>query len=350
MRNVTGYSIGVDLHDKVLQYCVFDGSGTPVHENEVKIPSGTAALQVLSEFEPWRTDCRLAVEAVGLNRWFVNGLLERGYDVVVVDATKLNLKMLGKKTDKRDAQEIARRLWLGDIDRNAATYYPDDLEYGDRKLERVRHSLVQQRQLIGNQIRAMLRAYKVKPPATVLHGVHSMEQLSRMTLVNEQMTLCLHQLVGVLASLTAAIRALQEQIEKRAAADAAVSLVKSLDGLGAMSALTIVKELGDVHRFRDAKAVASYAGLVPRVNESADRSHHGRLTKRGNRELRFVLCQWAVRLLSTNPMVKAWGERRRKRQHWNKVRMALARKLLIGIWVMLHRGEAFDLERCLSAA
>jgi hypothetical protein len=49
--------------------------------------------------------------------------------------------------------------------------------------------------------------------------------------------------------------------------------------------------------------------------------------------------------MATNEMAAAWGQRRRKRLHVNKVRMALARKLLVGVWVMLSRGEVFELRR-----
>ena len=108
--------------------------------------------------------CRVAVEALGLNRWFVNACQEAGLDVLVCDPRKLELKKLGKKTDRRDAREIARRLWLGDLDRMARTYYPSDEEYGRRKLLRVRHRLVQMRQQTINQLRGMLNAYRVPAP------------------------------------------------------------------------------------------------------------------------------------------------------------------------------------------
>ena len=89
-------------------------------------------------------------------------------------------------------------------------------------------------------------------------------------------------------------------------------------------------------------------GLAPRVANSADKSHHGRITKRGNRELRWILTQWSVRLLSFNSIAKEWAEPLLLRMHRNKVRIALARRLLIGIYIMLTRGDAFSLERCLA--
>jgi hypothetical protein len=72
------------------------------------------------------------------------------------------------------------------------------------------------------------------------------------------------------------------------------------------------------------------------------------LTKRGNRELRWIVSQWAVRMLSRNPLVQAWAAPHLRRMHRNKVRMALARRLLVGVYIMLSRGEAFSLERCLA--
>src|SRR5215467_3357842 len=139
----TAYSIGIDLHRTVIQICVLDERGERVAEERIRYRSldeGREAIAWLRRFAP---SCRIAVEALGLNRWFVNACLAAGLDVLVCDPRKLDLKKLGKKTDRRDAREIARRLWLGDLDRMARTYYPSDAEYGRRKLLRVRHRLIQ---------------------------------------------------------------------------------------------------------------------------------------------------------------------------------------------------------------
>jgi transposase len=127
-------------------------------------------------------------------------------------------------------------------------------------------------------------------------------------------------------------------------------LAAELPGIGAQSAATLLAELGDPKRFTGARAVAAYAGLVPRVYQSADKAHHGRMTKQGNPELRWILSQWAVRLMKDDPDVRAWAERLRRRVHKNKARMALARRLLVGVWILQTRGEAFDLRRCLGSA
>ena len=156
--------IGIDLHRTVIQICVLDGRGEIVAQERLhhaSLAEGLRAVEVVKRFAPV---CRVAVEALGLNRWFVNACLAAGIAVLVCDARKLGLHSLGKKTNVRDAREIARRLWLGDLDRMARTYYPSDAEYGRRKLLRVRHHLVQMRQQTTNQLRAMLNAYQLEAP------------------------------------------------------------------------------------------------------------------------------------------------------------------------------------------
>ena len=156
----------------------------------------------------------------------------------------------------------------------------------------------------------------------------------------------MHTCASLLASYTEAINALDKGIEVLAQATPPKELQR-LPSVGPMTAMILVHELGDVRRFKNAHSVASYAGLVPRVNQSADKANHGHLTKRGNRELRHILGEWAVRLLATNELAAEWAKDRLKRSHKNKVRIALARRLLIGVYKMLLTGEVFSLERCL---
>ena len=248
------------------------------------------------------------MEAVGLNRWFVNACREAGLDVLVCDPRKLD--KLGKKTDRRDAREMARRLWLGDLDRMARTYYPSDAEYGRRKLLRVRRRLVQMRQQTINQLRGMLHAYQIPAPRGVLYTGPSRKRLASVQLPVAELQQAFEALLAVLEGLQGQIAALNRRVRRLPREEAEVAvLATEIPGIGAPSAATLLAELGDVRRF-----------------------------------------QWAVRLMKDNPLVRAWAQRLRRRVHKNKARMALARRLLVGLWVTLTRGEAFDLERCLGRA
>ena len=82
------------------------------------------------------------------------------------------------------------------------------------------------------------------------------------------------------------------------------ALVETLPSIGAQSAATLRAELGDPHRFARSRAVAAYSGFVPRVSQSADQAHPGRMTKQGNPELRWITRQWAADWLTrgTKPL------------------------------------------------
>jgi transposase len=342
------YFVGIDLHKELIQVCVLDARGEKIAEHRFpggSLEQGLAVVKVLSQ---WKDGGRYAVEAIGMNRWLVKAMREQGMNVIVVDAMKLNLQMLGKKTDRRDAYEIARRLWLGDIDRNATTHYPSEEEYGGRKLLRTRHRLVQLRQQTVNQVRGLLNAYRIAAPKWDLSSKKNLEWLAGVELPAKPLTDCLHALEQVLRSIQGSIDALTRLIESEAEQPDVACLAENLEGVGPLTALTLKRELGDVTRFHSTRAVASYAGLAPRVANSADKAHHGKITKRGNSELRWILSEWAVRLMAKNPLVQRWAAPLLRRMHKNKVRIALARRLLIGVYFMLRRGDIFSLERCLA--
>lgn len=339
------FYVGVDLHRTVIQVCVLGADGKVTEERRFGGGRKGGCVEWLAGLGQ---GVRVAVEAIGLNRWFVNALRERGVDVVVVDAARLGLRQFARKTDRRDAAEIARRLHLGDIDRSARTYYPSDLEYATRKLERTRHALVTQRQQTANGIRAMLNAHDVEGAPRKLWTKAGLSWLDGFQFAQPRQTHALRARTAVLRVLREQIALLEREIGEVAQEPRVAVAMKALPQVGPLTATTLLYELGDVSRFRGARAVAAYAGIVPRVANSADRSHHGALTKRGSGELRWMLSQWAVRLLATDPQAKAWAEPMRRRMHINKVRVALARRLLVGVYFMLRTGEAFSLERCLG--
>jgi transposase len=348
MNATIKFFVGVDLHQTILQVCVLDGDGEILKERRFRGGSLEEGLTVVEWLAQWKDAGRFCVEAVGMNRWFVNACRDLDLDIVVVDPSKMGLRMLGKKTDRRDAYELARRLRLGDVDRNLTTYFPPDVEFAGRKLVRTRHGLTQIRQSMVNQIRALLASYRVDAPPNQLFLKGALQKLRETSLPTEDLTLCLQAMVSSLAATQGSIVELSKRITARTQEDKVAATLTLLPSVGPLTATTLATELGDVHRFRNSKAVASYAGLAPRVANSADKSHHGRITKRGNRELRWILSQWSVRLLSFNSIAKEWAEPLLLRMHRNKVRMALARRLLIGVYIMLTRGDEFSLDRCLA--
>jgi transposase len=204
------------------------------------------------------------------------------------------------------------------------------------------------RQGVINQLRSLLNAYKITGFGDKLTTIKAIRKLWHLEWPTEELAAVGQAWVMTLVHLGEAIAHLDHQLEEMAKDDRVSGMRNTLPGVGPVTASVLVYELGDVTRFAHSRSVACYAGLVPRVNQSADTAHHGGLTKRGNRELRYVLGEWAIRLLACDERVARWAKPKLRRSHKNKVRMALARRLLIGVYKMLRTGESFSMERCLG--
>lgn len=100
------YFIGIDLHKTVIQVCVLDDKGELSEEFRLRLETPEDGQEALRRLIRWRTTGRFVVEAVGLDRWFVNGCQAAGLRSTVADVAKLGLKHLGRKTDRRDAQGL----------------------------------------------------------------------------------------------------------------------------------------------------------------------------------------------------------------------------------------------------
>ncbi len=344
------YYVGVDLHKTVIQVSVVDSQGRPVRGGNFSL-RGDSVESARPLFRRLRSmkSVEVAVEAIGVNRWFVDECRRLRIPVIVADPTKLRLKESGTKTDRRDAAELARRLFLGDLARHAKTYYPADCEYGHRKVLRSRHFLVQVRQSMVNQIRSLLNAYRLEAPRGTLYTGPSLVRLRSITMANAELQEVLDTFLDELEHLQESIRRLDRCVKDQASQPKAQLLQEMVPSVGPQTAATILAEFGDVRRFTGPRQAAAYTGLVPRVNNSADRVNHGRLSQKGNRELRWIFCQMAVRLLARDPLVEKWAKPRLRRMHKNKVRVALARRLAVGVYHVLRTGEVFDLKRCLAA-
>ena len=102
-----------------------------------------------------------------------------------------------------------------------------------------------------------------------------------------------------------------------------------------MLGLLIRAEVGDVHRFPTGGALASYAGLVPRVASSGGRTRYGRITKTGSPYLRWALIEAAIHAMHRQDRVGRWTRRLAVRKNALTARTAAARRLcdeLVAAW------------------
>jgi transposase len=112
-----------------------------------------------------------------------------------------------------------------------------------------------------------------------------------------------------------------------AATDPIAQTLDARPGFGPVFSVTLRAEVGVITRFPDGPHLASYAGLVPRVERSGGRQWSGRITKTGSPWLRWVLIEAAIHQLRRQDAFGRWARRLAVRKGILKARVAVARAL-----------------------
>lgn len=120
-------------------------------------------------------------------------------------------------------------------------------------------------------------------------------------------------------------------------------LLVSIPGVGERLAATILGELPKLHEFRNAKALAAFAGLCPREFRSGTSVSKSWLSRVGNRHIRRALYMPAIAAMRHNPILKPFADRLRAAgKHGKQIVAAVMRRLLVLAYGVLKSGRAFD--------
>ena len=128
---------------------------------------------------------------------------------------------------------------------------------------------------------------------------------------------------------------LDARLGQEAAQRPEVQRLATHPGVGTLTALGTVLVLGPVERFPDARQVTSYGGLIPEEDSSGGRQRFGKLTKQGNRRLRFLLVEAAQTAGRLDPELQRCYKRLAFRKGAAHAKVAVARKLAIRLYIML---------------
>jgi hypothetical protein len=128
---------------------------------------------------------------------------------------------------------------------------------------------------------------------------------------------------------------IEEGIRKAAASDERIPLLIQLPGLGMLTSITLLAAIGDIKRFDSPKRLVGYSGLGASVHISGQMHKTGRITKRGRKDIRYVMVESAQRAVRCHPRWKAELARLEPRIGRQKAIVAIARKLLVTVWHVL---------------
>jgi transposase len=274
--------VGMDVHRNRTQVCMVDRKGKEVSNRNV--PNDRRLLE--AELAGLRRGTPVAFEAAYGTGWVGELLAGLGLEAHLAHPSGCRAIADAKlKYDRVDARTLANLVRTGYL--AEAWLAPPEVRE-QRLLLRQRAWLVRLRTAAKNRIRAQLADAGVPAPRFGLWteaGGAWLDELELSVMHGWVIRDCRQLLVvlgGRIAGLEAEIRA-QAKPDKRALA------LMAIPGIGLLSAMTLVAEIGDIARFPTARKLCAWAGLVPSMRNSDRTVHHGHITKSGPAAVRHVL-------------------------------------------------------------
>lgn len=333
--------VGVDLHRRFCYMTALDATGQVLDQGRV----ANESVSLQGYLGRWTDAVEVAVEASSFWPAFVDAVEPLVRRVVLVHAQRVKAIASAKlKNDRVDSATLAQLLRAGLL---PEAWIADRATRELRQRVRLRVALGQQRARLKNHIHAVLHQQGLRAPVSDLFGKRGRAWLagSALPTVARQVVETYLTLIDPLEQM---IRAQDEQLRVEAATDPDVRCLLSIPGIGAYTALVLKAEIGDVGRFATKRQLYSYAGLVPRVRQSAERQRRGGITHAGSRLLRWVMVEAAIQAARRSPAAGRYFQRLARGKHRHVARVALARKLLGAVWALLREGVCFD-ERVFAA-
>ncbi len=250
-------------------------------------------------------------------------------------------KSVKRKTDRDDALKLAQ---LSAMNQLPTITLPSSAVRQWRSLIAYRAALVRRRTMIKNSIRAILDRQGLSMPS----GKSGWTIKAKAALADQSQVLTdapdeelwrgqLHIELQSLDQHETLVGEVEAKLETLASADERVERLRTIPGVGPRLAEIVVATIDDPKRFKNAKQVGAYAGLVPRQYELGTMSRSGGITGWGNKLLRALLVEVSWLMRRYNPHLRAIFDQvcRGSKTRRKIAVVATARRLLIICWAML---------------
>jgi transposase len=285
---------------------------------------------------------QVAVEACGFWPAFREVVEPEVERLVLVHPQRVKAIASAKlKNDRVDSATLAHLLRC---DLLPESWKADRETQARRQQTRLRTTLVRQRTRLKNQVHAVLHQQGLRSPVSDLFGRRGRLWLQAVKLPPTARQ-SVHACLRMIDHYDTEIQKQNLQLREKAKADQRVRWLMTIPGIGECSAMMLLAEIGDITRFASKEALCSYAGLVPRVRESAGKAARAGITRQGSSVLRWIMVEAAQVATRSSPAAQRYYERLLRKKHKHVARVALARKLLIAIYALLHHGLVFEEEK-----
>lgn len=323
---------GIDLHKKYSYVTSMDKEGNILSQQKV-LNHKDSLTNFLSTIP---SSSRIALEATCNWQFFYELSEVFGLEVSLAHPLKTRAIAEAKvKTDKVDSTILAHLLRTNLLPKS---YIPDQKTRDLKELLRYRASLVKLRVQVKNKIHSILLKNGISFPYSDTFGKGGINFLKQLPL-RDCFCIPLEGYLRLLELFSKEIKRITTILEKLVKKNPQALLLTVLPGIGYYSALLVVAEIGNIHRFPDYRHLCSYAGLVPSVHSSAGHAKLGHISKQGSRWLRWILVEAALQAGRSNTSLGSYYQRIAKRKGTKIARISLARQMLRKIYFMLKYGE-----------
>jgi transposase len=299
---------------------------------------------LVERLEPIRTQVAQVVYEAGPTGFaLVRRLRAAGYRAEVIAPSKIpTMPGPEAKSDRLDCRKLAVFAQKGLLQ---PVRVPDEPEEADRQVVRLREQLARKLRVIQQQIKALLLQHGIAEPTGLVHWTAaSVDALRRLELAPE-LRFCLDVMLDERRHAQEQVGRATRRLEELAEADRhreTVATLRTVPGVGPITAMTFRVELHEPARFRDGGQVARMIGLAPQVLQSGPTRREGRLLKSGNARLRTVLIEAAWRWVAGDEAAKARYRRLvATTGNGKKAIVGMARRLAILLWRLSLSGEPY---------
>jgi transposase len=344
--------VGCDLHDKTMLLKIARGRAKAVKVTWANNVAGRRAM--LKDLQRRSAEAqgaavRFAYEASGLGFGLHDLLVEHGMACSVLAPTKMpkSVKHRQAKCDERDAEQILDLLRGHVLAGNALpeVWIPDRVTREDREVMRARLDAKAKATTVKTQVQTLLKRNGIDRPPEPETGkgwtLPFRQWLARLTGSSSPLSpgarVALGTLLRQLAFLEHEAKRLDRQVEQLAQKERyaeAVEQMKTRAGVGTLTAMVFLTELGDLTRFTSRKEVGAFLGLVPSSDDTAESDRKGHITHQGPWRVRWILCQATWTRLRTDPEERHYYDHlvAKNPKHKKIAVVACMRRLAIRLW------------------
>jgi transposase len=332
----TMYFIGLDVHKKTISYCVKDAAGRVHQEGKI-----AATRRDLNEWVRLLPQPRtMAMEATIFTGWIYDFLLPHAEQVKVAHPLMLRaIAAAKKKNDTIDASKIADCL--------RCDFLPEchmaSTEIRDRRrVLRYRNLVVKQMAQMKNRVSGLLMETGVSYNKQRLHKVGYFGELMS---TNEDISDAVRPLLNLSRGMIRRSAKLEydlvSSLERDPLLKERLRRLRTVPGVGSITALTWALEIGDYTRFRSNKQAISYCGLCADEKSSADKTMRMPLSKQRNKHIQRVLVEAAKLAPRESPELAMIRDRELERGNRNRATLAVARKMVCYMLAVDRRKQDF---------